>query len=201
MLKQSQELFLKILLGFSLKVKFEHLFPTILLLSNPSKTFPLNVPQNPDFEPELNVPQNPNPQTKIRTTTSTPSSPIPEEPEEGNLIPRHRRSTRNDGQEIRRTFQEGESSCAGAKTVLRTSSGDEFDYLPDDVVAENRLAYQQWQQQQAQDQKDLNATLKIAIEDGNSENPISSQASVLDQIKNDRLAKKNEDFQWCSKKI
>ena len=49
------------------------------------------------------------------------------------------------------------------KNVLRTCSGDDFNYLPDDVVKKNSLAYELWQQQQGQDQKDLNAPSNLLL--------------------------------------
>ena len=107
---------------------------------NQSKTIAI-----PNSEPELNVPPKPNPPTKIRTTTSAASSIIREDSEEGNLIltlvgPRGLTVLKSEEH-----FKEANPSCVGAKTVLHTSSGDEFDYLSDDVIDENRLAFELWE--------------------------------------------------------
>ena len=40
--------------------------------------------------------------------------------------------------------------------------------------------------------------MRLAAKEGNSENPLSLQASALEQIEKDKLAKKNEDRSWCS---
>ena len=74
-----------------------------------------------------------------RTTTSAPSSPRKED-EEGNLIPRRRRTAMDDIRVIRRTPQPGESSQARAKIALHTSGAGELNYLPTDVLEEHRLA-------------------------------------------------------------
>ena len=116
-------------------------------------------------------------------------------------MPRRCKSIRDESQGIRRTCLEGESLGVGAKIVLRTSNNDEFDYLPTDFVEEDYLAYEVWQQQLAQDQKDYNETMRLAAEEANTENPLSSQASALAKIKKDTVAEKNKDKMWCSKKI
>jgi len=109
-------------------------------------------PNQPDSTQQLTIfiPHKPQPQTKPRTTCSAPSSPN-KDLEVGNLVPEHRRSTRDDIQVIKRTHQEGESSQVGVKIPLRTSDADEFNYLPDDVREENRRSFEEMERRKVQD--------------------------------------------------
>ena len=117
------------------------------------------------------------------------------------MVPRHRRPLRDNSQGIRRTGQEGESSGARVDAALLNLSDDEFNYLPTKVIEEDGLAYELWQQQLAQDRKDQNEAMQLGTEEANTENPLSSQASTLMQIGKDKLAEKNKDQVWCTKKI
>ena len=93
----------------------------------------------PPSAPKLTITSKPTITSQPRTTTVTPSCPRKEAKEEY-LIPRHRRTTINDIEVIRRAPQQGESSQARVKIALRTSSAEELNYLPTDVLEEHRLA-------------------------------------------------------------
>ena len=79
-------------------------------------------------ELEIQVPPKLKPPAEPRTTSFAPSSPK-SDLIGGNLIPRSRRSIRDDSEAIRRTHQISETSRAGAKIVCRTSGRDEFNYM------------------------------------------------------------------------
>ena len=83
-------------------------------------------------------------------------------PEEGNLIPRRRRTTKDDIRVIRRAPQQGESSQARAKIVLHTSGAKELNYLPADVLEEHRLAQEALECKMTQDREDLKIAYQLA---------------------------------------
>ena len=173
-------------------------WPNKTLLQNPkSESTQPKAKTDPISEPKLNVPPKPNLPTKPRTTISAHSSLIREDSKEGNLIQGTWSLTLVDQKKI----DCDEIKWTRAKTFLCTSIGDEFYYLPDDVVEENHLAFELREKQQLQDQRDLNAALRLAAKEGDCKNPLSSQVSTLKQIEKDKLAEKNKDLQWCSHKI
>ena len=43
--------------------------------------------------------------------------------------------------------------------------------------------------------------MRLLAEENTSENPLSSQASTVEQFEKDKLTEKNKDLQWCSQKI
>ena len=108
---------------------------------------------------------------------------------------------REDSQGVRRTGQEGESSGARVDAVILNLSDDEFDYLPAKVIEQDRLTYELWQQQLAQDRKYQNEAMRLDTKEANIETPLSSQASSLMQIEKDKLTEKNKDQVWCTEKI
>jgi len=100
---------------------------------------------------------------------------------------------------IRRAPQVRESSQARAKISLRTSSDEEFNYLPPTFIEENLRAFEELARRQAQDEEDLRTAHRVAQEEAdqaNTTNPLKSQFSTLNQIKKS----KDEDIEWCSKK-
>ena len=118
-------------------------------------------PQSKPFTPKLTISSKPTISSQPRTTTSAPSSPR-KEPEEGNLIPRLRRTAMDDIRVIRRTPQQGESSQARAKIALRTSGAGELNYLPTDVLEEHRLAQEALELKKTQDHEDLKFDYQLA---------------------------------------
>ena len=111
--------------------------------------------------PTFTIPSRPTLPSHPRTTTSAPSSPR-KESEEENLIPRRRRTSRDDIRVIRRTQQRGESSQARAKIVLRTSSAEDLDYIPADVLEEHRLAQEALELKKSQDRRVLKIAYQLA---------------------------------------
>jgi len=83
-------------------------------------------------------------------------------PEEGNLIPRRRRITKDDIRVIRRAPQQGESSQARAKIALHTSGAEELNYFPANVLEEHRLAQEALERKMTQDHEDLNISYQLA---------------------------------------
>ena len=79
--------------------------------------------QTETFTPTSTIPSKPTLLSQPGATTSAPSSPT-KEVEEENLIPRRRRSSRDDIMVIRRIPQQGEASQARAKIALRTSGAE-----------------------------------------------------------------------------
>ena len=106
------------------------------------------------------------------------------------------RTIRDDRQVIERTHHsKGLSSQVGVKIPLRTSNADEFDYLPDEVIEENRRALEKLERRKLQDKKDLRAAYRQVSKERKF--PLSSQADAMKLIEKG----KNEERAWCFEKI
>ena len=95
---------------------------------------------------------------------------------------------------IRRTPQQGESSQARTKIVLRTSGARELNYLPADVLEENRLAHEALELKKVQDCEDLKIAFQLSrqeVEEAKSKNPLLCQVSALGRIEKEKAGDLN----------
>ena len=96
---------------------------------------------------------------------------------------------------IRRAPKVEESPQDGAKIALRTSSAEEFHYLPLAMLPENQRAFEELARRQAHDEEDLRTAHRITQEEADQDqaaNPLKIRFRALKMIQKN----KDEDIEW-----